>query len=560
VPAAGQSIVFMRSTDGGHTWGGVTPGDNAPIPISQKGAISGIGCHIIVDPTGAVYVTWYDNQLDAIMQVKSTDFGQTFTPAKPIATIAGQNSSFPGQAFRNLSIPTTGVDAKGNVYVAVASQNGTGAPVVGAAAAAAQQLLQEGNLDKQTLRELVQQSGESVQPERDQSGGSAPVCPSTDTTVAPCTDVIMFKSTDGGTTYSNSVRVNQDDPKSAADQFQPWMAVTPKGQIDISYFDRRNDPANYFIDTYLSRSNDAGKTFSDTRVTSSVWDPEINPPISPSGQFIGDYQGIVADDTAAIPFWNNTQYANLPTSDPNYSQYQEVSAARILNSASLGGPGSTPGEPGAAPGVCSAGAGFKSAGARPFKRGLRFTFTRSVGNPVTTGVYLQTRGRSIIGSRLVARFTNRTGSFAWNGKANVKGRSVADGYYVARLKVAVGRSSDQRQVALLRRGGRFTTLPQFVKNPVCAALSGFGTNRPVFGGSNNRSLVVYYRLHRKSRVTITLNRGKRVVKRFRATTQGQGAYRRRISARGLPAGRYQVVLTAATGSTKTRAKVTSQRL
>ena len=107
MPGVGQTIVFMRSTDGGHTWGGLAPGDNTPLPISQKGAISGIGCHIIVDPTGAVYVTWYDNQLDAIMQVKSTDFGHSFTPARPILTIQGNNTPFPGQSFRNLSIPTT---------------------------------------------------------------------------------------------------------------------------------------------------------------------------------------------------------------------------------------------------------------------------------------------------------------------------------------------------------------------------------------------------------------------------------------------------------------------
>jgi hypothetical protein len=62
-----------------------------------------------------------------------------------------------------------------------------------------------------------------------------------------------------------------------------------------------------------------------------VWDPEINPPISPSGAFIGDYQGLVADDNVAIPFWNDTQYASRPTTDPSYSPYQEVSAARVPN-------------------------------------------------------------------------------------------------------------------------------------------------------------------------------------------------------------------------------------
>ena len=304
---------------------GYRPADENKSP-DQKGEVSGIGCEIIVGPQGEVYVTWYDNQLDAVMQVKSTDFGHSFTPARPIAQIMGQNTAFPGQAFRNLSIPTSGVDSKGNVYVAVMSQNGTGNPVVGSAARTAQTLLEQGRLDKEGLRNLVEQSGDQLVPQREQGGGETPPCPSQDTTKVACTDIIMFKSTDGGNSYSNPVRVNQDDPHSDADQFQPWMAITPKGQLDISYFDRRNDPTDYFIDTYLSRSNDGGKTFSDTRVTHSVWDPEINPPISPSGQFIGDYQGIVADDNVAIPFWNDTQYANLPTSDPNYSPYQEVSA------------------------------------------------------------------------------------------------------------------------------------------------------------------------------------------------------------------------------------------
>ena len=335
----GQEIVFMRSADGGHTWGGAAPGDNTPLPISQKGAISGIGCQPIVAKDGTIYVTWYDNQLNALMQVKSTDFGHSFTPAQPIAVISGQNDPFPGQAFRNLSIPTTGVDAKGNVYVAVMSQNGDGAPVVGTAARAAQKLLENGQLTKGLLRQLVEGSGESLHSEHDQGGGSAPVCPSDDPTVTPCTDIILFKSTDGGTSYSGPVRVNQDNRKSAADQFQPWMSITPKGQLDISYFDRRNDPNNYYIDTYLSRSNDGGKTFFDTRVTRSVWDPAIHPPISPSGQFIGDYQGIVADDSAAIPFWNDTQYASLSKKNKEYSPWQEVTAARVPNTATLGGPG-----------------------------------------------------------------------------------------------------------------------------------------------------------------------------------------------------------------------------
>jgi hypothetical protein len=62
-----------------------------------------------------------------------------------------------------------------------------------------------------------------------------------------------------------------------------------------------------------------------------MWDPAINSPTSVSGQFIGDYQGMVADDDVAIPFWNDTQLANLPESDKEHSPYQEVFAARVPN-------------------------------------------------------------------------------------------------------------------------------------------------------------------------------------------------------------------------------------
>jgi hypothetical protein len=308
--APSQQIVIMRSTDGGKTWGGAVPGDNTPLQLSQKGAISGIGCHEDIGPDGEVYVTWYDNQIDALMQVKSIDHGATFTPARPVATITGVNEQFPGQSFRNLSIPTTGIDKKGTLYLVAASQEGEGSPVL------------EGT-SIERLKELRDDRRAETEAEGDGGSGS---------------DIVLFKSTDGGMTYTGPVRVNQDGKDSPRDQFQPWMAVTDNGQIDIEYFDRRSDPNNFFIDTYMSRSNDGGKTFADTRVGRRLWDPRLNPPISVSGEFIGDYQGIVADDVVAIPFWNSTQDNSLPASDPDHSPYQEVFAARIPNTKAFGGP------------------------------------------------------------------------------------------------------------------------------------------------------------------------------------------------------------------------------
>jgi hypothetical protein len=316
-PRVIQQIVLMRSVDGGRTWGGIVPGDNVPYPLSQRSVISGIGCHVSIGPQGEVYATWYDNVLDALMQVKSTNRGATFTPARPIAQISGVNLPFEGQAFRNLSIPTTAVDRAGNVYVAVTSRDAEGSPVL------------EGVLrtPKEGLRPIDQEAG------GDASGTGG--------------DIVLFKSTDGGLTYSGPVRVNRD--KGDADQFQPWIAVTDCGQVDVSYFDRRNDANNYFIQTWLSRSNDGGRTFTDVPVGHRFWDPSVNPPVSPSGQFIGDYQGLVADDRVAIPFWNDTQGDTLPAGDAGHSPYQEVWAARIPNTPEAGGPA-----PGAA---CPAAAG-----------------------------------------------------------------------------------------------------------------------------------------------------------------------------------------------------------
>jgi hypothetical protein len=319
-----QQISVMRSLDGGKTWGGITPGDNIPFPVSQKTLISGIGCHIAIGPKGEVYATWYDNQLNALMQAKSENRGALWTPAVPIAGIAGIPSAFAGEAFRNLSLPTTAVDGNGTVYVAAASLNGKGNPLLGNLLAIGQQI-KKGELDVGELGEMLGTKDANNIAGVDYKAGGDGLGPMSGS------DIVLFKSTNGGRSYSGPVRVNQDPGNGDADQFQPWMAVTQSGQLNISFFDRRDDPANYFIDTWLARSEDGGRTFTDRRASQRMWDPAVNAPTSVSGKFIGDYQGLVADDDIAIPFWNDTQLNNLPASDKEHSPYQEVFAARVPN-------------------------------------------------------------------------------------------------------------------------------------------------------------------------------------------------------------------------------------
>jgi hypothetical protein len=154
-------------------------------------------------------------------------------------------------------------------------------------------------------------------------------------------DIKLMRSLDGGLTWSPPRRVNQDVTN--ADQFQQYIRVTEKGQLNVFFFDRRHDPDNFFIDNFLARSNDGGATWRETRLSHDMWDPSINPPISGSGEFIGDYQGLVADDCFAVPFVNDTHLANDPDRDPAFdrrlpsSPFQEAIVYRVPNREQFGG-------------------------------------------------------------------------------------------------------------------------------------------------------------------------------------------------------------------------------
>ncbi|HEU5198538.1 MAG TPA: sialidase family protein, partial [Ktedonobacterales bacterium] len=124
-------------------------------------------------------------------------------------------------------------------------------------------------------------------------------------------DILLSRSTDGGTTWDAPVRVNDDPVGNGKDQFQPQVAVAPNGVVSVMFFDRRNDPNNFKVDAYLAQSTDGGQSFHpNARVTTVSWDPSVDAPVpDPSSQvnFIGDYQGLAVDNHFAHVFWNDTR-------------------------------------------------------------------------------------------------------------------------------------------------------------------------------------------------------------------------------------------------------------
>lgn len=123
-----SKIMFTRSTDCGKTW-------SAPIKLSET-QHTDQGTTIAIDPTtGAVYVAWRRfataSQGNAIVLVRSTDGGQTFTKPMVVSSLAlsfpaGPNGPFDqrttGSTFRTNSHPTVYVDLKGTVYLAWAER------------------------------------------------------------------------------------------------------------------------------------------------------------------------------------------------------------------------------------------------------------------------------------------------------------------------------------------------------------------------------------------------------------------------------------------------------
>lgn len=237
-PQDATRILFSRSTDGGITW-------SAPIKVSDKGGDcidsdnTVEGAVPAVGPNGEVYLAWA-GPLGLVFD-KSTDGGVTWGNDIVVTTIpGGWDFNVPG-IYRCNGLPVTACDIsnspyRGNIYINWSDQrNGTNN-----------------------------------------------------------TDIFIVKSTNGGNTWTQPKRVNQDNTQTH--QFFTWMTVDPAtGYIYIVYYDRRNYTDNR-TDVYLARSTDGGETFTEFKISQTPFIPS-------SSVFFGDYTGIAALHGKVYPIW-----------------------------------------------------------------------------------------------------------------------------------------------------------------------------------------------------------------------------------------------------------------
>jgi hypothetical protein len=169
-------------------------------------------------------------------------------------------------------------------------------------------------------------------------------------------------------------------------------------------------------------------------------------------------------------------------------------------------------------------------------------------------VFRDSRGRRVLGNHRFAHFTYRTRSFTWAG------RRTGDGLYFARLVLKGPGLRDTRRVTLIRRNGRFHVRPPHYAKDSCTLIRSAKLSSPAWGGTTKARLGTAVRLTRKGAVTITIRKGKRVVKRFRITQAGTKSRHVFLRPGTLKRGDYRVTIAARAASLTQRVVLTSRKL
>ena len=245
-PNDSTRILFSRSTDSGDSW-------SQPVRISDRGGDCLDGDSTVegavpaVGPNGEVYVSWAGPL--GIMFDKSTDGGVTFGDDIFVTSQPGGWDFDVSGISRCNGLPVTACDIsnsayRGNIYVLWSDQR-------------------NGVND---------------------------------------TEIFLIKSTNGGQTWGNTVRVNSDT--TGRQQFFPWIAIDPiTGFIYVIFYDRR-ETAGDTTDVYVAKSTDGGESFINFKVSESSFLPV-------DSVFFGDYINIAAMDSKIYPIWTRMDVSKL---------------------------------------------------------------------------------------------------------------------------------------------------------------------------------------------------------------------------------------------------------
>jgi hypothetical protein len=94
----------------------------------------------------------------------------------------------------------------------------------------------------------------------------------------------------------------------------PATTVDGEGNVFIVFYDRRRDPRNFLIDTFLAKSKDGGRTFSNHRLTKRSFPSVVGQDVLVPSNYMGNYISVAADSTGSfegvIAAWGDNSLGN----------------------------------------------------------------------------------------------------------------------------------------------------------------------------------------------------------------------------------------------------------
>lgn len=210
--------------------------------------LNGQGTFIAVGLEGTVYVTWLNG--DQVVLSLSATQGLTWTPPIPAFTVQAAGWGAGGQ-FRTPTLPQVAVDRTvpfGKLYF----------------------VWQDRRHD--------------------------------------ASDAFVATSSTMGLTWSDPVRLNDDAVGNGKGQYFPSVCVGPTGKVSVAWYDRRDDPANYLLNTYGTTSADGGATWTpNQKLSTASSDPRLSRHQG-GFVFIGDYIGTACTTNGvAYTVWADTR-------------------------------------------------------------------------------------------------------------------------------------------------------------------------------------------------------------------------------------------------------------
>lgn len=104
-------------------------------------------------------------------------------------------------------------------------------------------------------------------------------------------DVMFARSTNGGSTFSTPLRVNNDAQNTTKYHWMAQMGCSPTGRIDLVWLDTRESSNNSLSALYWSYSIDGGATWSANVAISPTFNHSLG---YPNQNKMGDYLGVVS--------------------------------------------------------------------------------------------------------------------------------------------------------------------------------------------------------------------------------------------------------------------------